>query len=136
MKSLFEPHINMTAKVMDFRLERQNVVAANLANINTPDYRPLRLEFEKDLQAALNLDVRGKLTKTDPEHIPGAFDPDKSKSTLDQTLTKRLVRSHDEVDLDKEMSIMAKNTMMYNALSTVIKNQMDGLKKVISDGSR
>ncbi len=136
MKSLFEPHLNMTAKVMDFRLERQNVVASNLANINTPGYRPLRLEFEKDLQAALNLSVRGKLTRTSEEHIPGKFDPNSSKSTLEQTLTKRLVRSYDEIDLDKEMSIMAKNTMMYNALSTVIKNQMDGLKKVISDGSR
>ena len=69
-------------------------------SINTPDYRFLRLEFEKDLQAALNLGVRGKLTRTEQRHIPGAFDPDNSKSTLEQTLTKRLVRSHDEINLD------------------------------------
>ena len=51
MKSLFPDHIDLTARVMDFQIQRQNIVSGNLANINTPGYKARTLEFEKDLQA-------------------------------------------------------------------------------------
>ena len=136
MKSLFADHINVTAKVMDFQLQRQNVVSANLANINTPGYKARSLEFEKELQAALGLAETGTVSSTHPKHLPHVFDPDSIEAKLSKDFTPRVVQGVDNVDLDKEMAIMAKNNLMYSALSTVIQKNFAGLKQVIQDGGR
>ena len=47
MKGLFETHLNLVGRVMDMQLQRQNVVMSNVANVKTPGYKPLELEFEK-----------------------------------------------------------------------------------------
>ena len=60
MKGLFSNHIQLTGKVLDLRMKRQNVVMSNMANIDTPKYKPLEIEWEGELQAALGLDARGK----------------------------------------------------------------------------
>lgn len=136
MKSLFDDHIDLTAKVMDFQLQRQNVVSANLANINTPGYKARSLEFEKDLQAALDLSEKGALARTNPRHLPLAFSPDATEATLLKEFAPRVVQGVDNVDLDKEMGTMAKNNLMYGALSTVMQKNFTGLKQVIQDGGK
>lgn len=136
MKSLFAEHIDLTAKVMDFQLQRQNVVSANLANINTPGYKARSLEFEKDLQAALEMSEKGALARTHPQHLPLPFSADSTEANLLKELTPRVVPGVDNVDLDKEMAIMAKNNLKYNALSTVMSKNFSGLKQIIQDGGK
>lgn len=136
MKSLFSSHIHLQAKVLDMRLERQNVVAGNLANVKTPGYKARRLEFEEDLQAALGLDARGKVTRTDPKHLPARFDPNKFTPDFLKDLNPRVVQGEDAVDLDKEMTLMAKNTLLYNAIVTTLQKNFEGLKTVISEGGK
>lgn len=136
MKSLFGSHIGLSEKVLDMRLMRQNVVMSNLANLTTPNYKARRLEFEKDLQAALDLDAKGKLTRTEGDHVPHVFEAQSFGPELVKNLKHRVIHGEDNVDLDKEMSVMAKNTLMYNALSTVVKKNFEGLNKVINEGGR
>jgi flagellar basal-body rod protein FlgB len=136
MKSLFESHVNLVGKVMDMQLKRQNVVMSNLANVRTPGYKPRVLEFEKELQASLGLDARGKLSHTAAGHIPSVFDPETFGPEWDKKFVPREVHGEDRVDLDKEMALMAKTSLNYNALSTVIKSNFDGLKQIITEGGR
>jgi flagellar basal-body rod protein FlgB len=136
MKSLFPDHIDLTAKVMDFQLQRQNIVSANMANINTPGYKARTLEFEKDLQAALGLSEAGAVARTHPEHFPLAFSADQTEASVAKSLTPRVVQGVDNVDLDKEMAAMAKNNLLYNTLATVMQKNFTGLKQVIADGGK
>lgn len=136
MKSLFDSHIQLSGKVLDMRLQRQNVVMSNMANITTPEYKARRLEFEQDLQAALNRDARGKMTRTGSGHLPSVFNAEGFNSSLVQGFKHRIIPGEDNVDLDKEMAVMSKNTMMYNALSTVLKKNFDGLSAVIGEGAK
>jgi flagellar basal-body rod protein FlgB len=136
MRGLFEQHLNITAKVMDLRLQRQNIVTGNIANVNTPGYKARRLEFENQLQAALNQNALGKLTRTQQDHLPATFDPDGFKGQELKDFRAREIYGQDEVNLDKEMATNAKNTMMYNALASVIKKSFDGMTKVIQEGSK
>jgi flagellar basal-body rod protein FlgB len=136
MKSLFDTNIHLTGKVLDLRLQRQNVVMSNLANITTPNYKARRLEFEADLQAALNRDARGKITRTDEGHMPSTFAADGFRGDLVKGFKHRIIHGEDNVDLDKEMAVMAKNTLMYNALGTVMQKQFEGLTTVISEGAK
>lgn len=136
MKTLFDDHIDVTARVMDFQIQRQNLVSANLANMNTPGYKARHLEFEAELQAALGMSDTGPVTKTHAKHMPAPFNIDDTRATLDKVLAPRVVQGVDNVNLDKEMAIMAKNSMTYNALTAVIQKSFSGLSKVIQDGGK
>ncbi len=136
MRTLFPSHSELVAKVMDMRLERQNVVMTNIANAKTPGYKALRLEFEEDLQAAIGLDAKGKLSKTSQGHTPANFDPNTFQDTFHKEFQPHVVHGMDRVDLDKEMATMSKNNMMYNALSTVLKRHFDGMQTAIQEGSK
>lgn len=136
MKGLFGSHIHLTAKVMDLRLERQNLVMGNITNVNTPDYKARRLEFEDKLQSALNQDARGKMTRTDNSHMPVVFNADGFQGDGIKDFQPRHVYGSDSVDLDKEMTEMTKNGMMYNALASVIKKNFQGMQKVIMAGQK
>ena len=136
MKGLFETHTLLSAKVMDMQLQRQNVVMSNMANIKTPGYLARRVKFEEDLQKALNIDGRGKMTRTAGNHVPAEFDPKNFGPEWEKKMPLRVVHGEDRVDMDKEMAIMAKNTMRYNTLATVVKSNFDGMKNVISSGAK
>lgn len=136
MKSLFEPHVNLIGKVMDMRLQRQNVIMSNIANVNTPRYQKRTLEFEEELQKSLGLDMQGRVTRTSKEHMPAVFDPEGFSADWTKGIKPRVAHGEDRVSLDKEMTAMAKNTLQYNALAQVIKGNMDGLKAVIQEGSK
>ncbi|MDK2954685.1 MAG: flagellar basal-body rod protein FlgB [Desulfovibrionales bacterium] len=136
MSGLFDSHIEITAKVLDLRLERQNVVMSNIANVNTPDYKPVRLEFEKELQGALNMDMNGKMARTEQGHMPSKFDAATFEGEEEHPFEPRYVYGQDTVDMDKEVTRMAKNAMMYNALTQVIGKSFTGLEKVISEGKQ
>lgn len=136
MKSLMEPHMGLVGKVMNMQLQRQNVVMSNVANVKTPGYKPRVLEFEDDLQSALNLDSKGKISRTNEKHIPGGFDVNTFNAGWDQELKPRIVHGEDRVNLDKEMVTMAKTSLHYNALATVIKSGFEGTKQLIAEGGK
>lgn len=136
MRSLYEPQVSLVAKVMDMQLERQNVIMSNIANVNTPQYKTRNLEFEDQLQKALNLDARGKLSRTEQGHIPSVFNADTFHTELGKSIKPRVAFGEDRVNLDKEMVKMAKASLQYNALTQIIKNDFDIVKTAISEGSK
>ena len=136
MERLFGDHIQVMDKVLDLRLQRQNVVMSNIANVTTRNYKPRSLAFEEDLQSALNLDARGKMTRTDESHLPSEFDINGFQGKSLTEYKPRVVYGEDVVDLDKEMAAMAKNTLMYNAITDIIAKQFSGIQTTIQDGSR
>jgi len=136
MKGLFESYMGVTEKVLDLRLQRQNVVMANIANVTTRNYKPRTMPFEEDLQSALKLDQRGKMVRTSEKHLPATFDIHSFQGKGVNEYKPRVVYGEDAVDLDKEMSAMAKNTLMYNALTDIIAKNFTGLQTVIQEGGR
>lgn len=136
MERLFGNHIQVMDKVLDLRLQRQNVVMSNIANVTTRNYKPRSLAFEEDLQSALNLDARGKMTRTDESHLPSELDINGFQGKGLTEYKPRMVYGEDVVDLDKEMAVMAKNTLMYNAITDIITKQFSGIQTTIQDGSR
>lgn len=136
MKTMFMENTGLVGKVMDLHMERQNVVMSNLANLDVPAYKARRLDFEKELQSALGEDERGKVTRTDPGHMPSVFNPASFEGDLTMRWKPRVVAGLDSVNMEKEMNIMAKNTLMYNALADIVKKDFTDLQKVITDGGK
>ncbi|WP_027187985.1 flagellar basal body rod protein FlgB [Desulfovibrio cuneatus] len=136
MKSLFGSHIELTSRVLDMQLQRQNMINGNIANIKTEGYRPRKVEFEKELQSALGLDVRGKMSRTQEGHMPSVFDANTFSANAEKAFKPRIIYGEDRVSIDKEMAEMAKTQLQYSALSQVIRSNFEGLKTVIAEGQK
>ncbi len=70
MKALFGKTFDMLSSVLDYRSTRQKVIAANVANLDTPDYRPSDIKFQDTLQAYGISGGTLPVTRTDPRHLP------------------------------------------------------------------
>ena len=136
MKTLFSNNIGLIGKVMDLHLERQNLVMSNMANLDVPAYKARSLDFEKELQSALNTNDKGKMTRTSGSHLPTVFNAAGFEGDVEMGWKPRVVQGLDSVNMEKEMSVMAKNTLMYNALADLAKKDFEGLQKVIIDGGK
>lgn len=136
MKSLFSNQIGLVGRVMDMQLQRQNIIHSNLANIETPNYKPRELTFENELQSALGLDMRGRMATTNSGHMPAAFNPDNFGPEWSKQFKPRQIHGEDRVNMDKEMAKHAKNQLQYNALSQVMAKQFEGLSTIIQDAKQ
>lgn len=119
---------------LDFHLERHNLLAANLANVDTPRYKPLDLarvgndgngSFEQAMQVAL--------ARTDENHmqIAGA---DPLVGRVFQDLSAGGGADGNFVSLDRESGKLAANRLRYDMVSVLVKSQLDALMKAASDG--
>jgi flagellar basal-body rod protein FlgB len=119
---------------LDFHLERHNLLAANLANVDTPRYKPLDLarvgnagsaSFEQAMQVAL--------ARTNESHmqIAGA---DPMVGRVFQDLSAGGGADGNFVSLDRESGKLAANRLRYDMVSVLVKSQLDALMKAASDG--
>lgn len=121
---------------MNMQLQRQNVIASNLANVETPNYKPRELTFEKELQKSLGLDMKGVMSTTADGHMPTAFNPDNFGPEWSKQFKPRQIHGEDRVSLDKEMAKHAKNQLQYTALTQVMTKSFEGISTIIQDGKQ
>ncbi|MEF3191810.1 MAG: flagellar basal body rod protein FlgB [Campylobacterales bacterium] len=127
---------NFMAAALNGRALRQDLIASNIANADTPFYRPRDLDFETVLAQEARKAFLGEksqvlpMAKTNRMHL----DPIKEESgkpTLffrDGHLTRN---DGNSVDIDVEMSEMSKNNVMYQALTSAIKKESAIMAAVI-----
>ncbi|MEN3027251.1 MAG: flagellar basal body protein, partial [Chlorobiota bacterium] len=65
---LFRERLPLLNRALDAYALRQRVIAENIANATTPNYRPHRVRFEELFQRHYGVSNRG--IRTDDRHIP------------------------------------------------------------------
>jgi flagellar basal-body rod protein FlgB len=117
---------------LHFRGEKQKIISSNIANINTPGYKTKDVSFENELKrATANNDL--KLKVTHPNHI--SFENEQiSPSKFNTFEVQDLEEQNDgnNVNLDTQMSNMAKNSIMFSAIQGSIKKDAAWFKEVIA----
>jgi len=131
----------LIANALDYRAMRQDMISSNIANADTPFYRPRDISFEDSLRAkkAKLLDESSnklELAKTDKSHLS----PDSEKSSFEPTIFFRdghMARNDgNSVDLDVETTEMSKNSVMFNALIQANKKDSMIFKSVIEASAK
>lgn len=114
---------------------RNEVLSQNLANVDTPGYKRKSVSFEEQLNEATS-GLKG--IRTDRRHIPiGQQDIDSVEIKVVQdnkSLNMRI--DGNNVDIDSEMALMAKNTIQYNTLVQTLNGTFGKLRSVITEGRR
>ncbi|MCM0599921.1 flagellar basal body rod protein FlgB [Periweissella fabalis] len=101
---------NLLKTALSVSNTRAQTISSNIANLNTPDYKAKRVEFENLLQQATG---PTKMVTDNPRHI-GALNNIQPQVV---TETGTQVRANgNNVDLDTEMVDQAQNGIYYNML--------------------
>lgn len=125
---LFDQTINLVEANLDRRSASNRMISRNLANIDTPHYEGTGLEFEKQLRDALEGGVvPTSVARTHENHLPAA-DP-KAFSNAGPAY-----KNTGPVHLDIEMSKLAENNIMFNAMIQLLSKKYNLLKTAIADG--
>jgi flagellar basal-body rod protein FlgB len=131
---IFGSTIEVLAQNIDLRARNHNQLAANIANVETPDYTPSRLDFEDELKSALQTKKKAGNAVTHERHIPlkgQAASLDRVRGKVIATPSTSVGRDGNRVDIEGEMSRMAENQIMYNASVQLIAKKFDGLRQAI-----
>ena len=120
--------------------QRQETIAGNIANVDTPDYKSLQINFESSLQQALGQDERSRtvdrLVAPHPRHIGStrATDLDRVQPTTSTILDQPVRNDGNNVDIDMEMTDLAETQIRYAALSNLIGDRFQRLRLAITEG--
>lgn len=124
---------------LDYRSMRQDMISSNIANADTPFYRPRDVSFGDTLaakQAELYKDENAtlKLAQTNGSHMPLNSENNISKATTFFRDGHMARNDGNSVDLDVETTEMSKNSIMFNALVGADK-KISGIYKTVIDAS-
>jgi flagellar basal-body rod protein FlgB len=119
---LFDTTIVGLQKAMSGASLRQQLLANNIANANTPNYKRSDLDFHGILaQAFAGNPTPGSLSQV-------SFQPQIGSSAGSMQL------DGNNVDIDTEMADLSTNTLDYQSLSAVLTTRMQILRTAIGNG--
>jgi flagellar basal-body rod protein FlgB len=108
--------------------DNHRLIANNIANVDTPNYNPVRLDFQATLRASLEGRDRVSLRKTQAGHIEGTRYVAKFERLA--ILSKN---DYNKVDLDEEMTRLSENTGKYTRYGSLLVNRFRAIKNMLSD---
>jgi flagellar basal-body rod protein FlgB len=133
MSSLFDKTTSALHTNLNMRQLRHNLTASNIANAETPGYHAKKLDFEEALARALDLDGTRGLSTSHPEHFStGGANPTVRPDVYDNP-EGAVNNDGNSVDLEKEMSALSENAVLYKAALQLINKKMAALKYAASE---
>jgi flagellar basal-body rod protein FlgB len=138
MSGLLDDYMRVNETAINLRAQRQELLASNIANADTPNYKARDIDFSKTMENALarNNVQTTALTKTDPAHLSAKQSTDGSSGTNDVQIMYRspLQPNADSntVDMDVERNQFADNAVHYEAGLTMITAQIKDMLAVIT----
>lgn len=131
--------MNISKKLLNTYAMRAEVLADNIANVSTPNFKRSDVTFEYELGRALDAEKSKtgmQARMTDSRHIP--FDITKSyeevnpKIVVDYDTNYR--NDKNNIDIDREMGEEAKNTLRYQMFTQIVNAQYRQIRRVIGVG--
>lgn len=118
MKSLFGEALPVIERSLDLRAFRHHLISANVANADTPGYKAFDVALEAALETVAQPETPTRLETTAPDHVTLVSSP-QTPFPVVQVPSSPLDAKGDgnTVDLDREMSVMAANGLVYTVLA-------------------
>ncbi len=132
MSSLFDKTTDALATSLAMRQIRHNVTSANIANAETPNYHAKKVDFEDALARALDIDGNNSLSTSHGQHFAVGGKPSVEPGIYENPEVA-LNNDGNTVDMEKEMSALAENSILYKSALQLINKKMAAMKYAISE---
>ena len=120
-------YVDVLGKAADAAWQRNEILAHNMSNVNTPGYKRQDIDFESQLRQALG-NSRYETVDAKVAHLSGT-ELEARVYTDSANFSYRL--DGNNVDIDTEGVTLAANQIKYNGLIDSIKQEFANLKMVI-----
>lgn len=127
------PNVKILKDLLDLSSLKQKVIGKNIANVNTENYQRETVEFDQLLSDNLNSSMKATNTK----HFGMAAEQDDSLKNRLQVVTdedENYVSGINNVDIDREMSDMAENSILFRFAAKRINGHYRTMQEVIKGG--
>lgn len=125
---LFELPQDYLLQSMRVRNAQQDMIASNIANVNTPGYKSARVDFKQTL--ANQIAAVHKQNLSENRQNPPV------QPVVTEDLTSSPGNDLNNVNLETEMVRQMKATMHYQAMAKMMQNKFSILDKTIEGASR
>ena len=131
----------LAVEALDYRSMRQDLIAGNIANVDTPFYRPKDIRFENVL-AQKRAEQEGQnsmqlnMAKTDSKHLDPKQIEKSDKATVFFRDGHMARNDGNSVDIDTETTELSKNGMMYEGLLAALQKDKAIFMSVIDSSGR
>lgn len=125
MKSI-ESHLKFHSEALNLRAKRNEILASNIANAATPNFKAKDLDFEKMIEVKMGL---GKVKVTDGRHIALATGPNDTGIGFRQNITPS--QDGNTVELHVEQMQFSENVIRYQSSLEFLNSKIAGLKMAI-----
>ncbi|HTF99350.1 MAG TPA: flagellar basal body rod protein FlgB [Nitrospirota bacterium] len=115
--------MNLLERLLHQTAVRHRVLASNIANVDTPNYRA------KDIVFSGVLGEEMRIAATDPKHIQPAASSSGNGSVTNEE--SQLWADKNNVELDQEVAKMTQNAMLFEAGVTLLKRRIQMFKNAL-----
>jgi flagellar basal-body rod protein FlgB len=134
-----DDYLRFNETVLSLRSQRQELLASNIANADTPNYKARDIDFANALQGALarKAPPAGPLATTSAAHLAQGTPNGNSLPDGTPVLYRGVVQGAvdgNTVDMDVERNQFADNALRYEAAITMINQQIRGMLAAIQGG--
>ncbi|MFB5660571.1 flagellar basal body rod protein FlgB [Alteribacillus sp. HJP-4] len=109
----------------------QKAISQNIANVDTPNYKAKRGQFKHTLDDAIQ-NENLKAVRTNAKHIE--FGNSTTRLHYTEDSSTQYNHNGNNVDIDKEMSDLAKNQIYYNAVTDRLSSKFSSIKTAVRGG--
>lgn len=124
-------NMNLMNQALDGYSKRNKSINNNISNVNTPGYKKTKILFEENLKSQINKNDNLKLKTTNNKHIKDVG----GTNMVIENKHFSTRRDGNNVNIDVEMAVLAKNTMMYNAVIRQVSNESRKIRSIIKEGN-
>ncbi|WP_024655505.1 flagellar basal body rod protein FlgB [Borrelia hispanica] len=132
---IFQRSVDLTHRYLDVLGLRQSVVADNIANVDTPNFKRSNITFEAELERAILHEKTNNLSliRGNDKHLDGfkelGYLDVKPQRMLDYLSTFN--NNGNNVDIDSEMKSLVQNQMMYGLFTNIQAHHFKSVNIVI-----
>ncbi len=131
---IFGDTSKMIEKALEISAKRHNLIASNIANMDTIGYTPRDLDFNSTLKRAMDEKEPDWLDKTHHRHLPG--DNDKSFAMNGEDSEAVDIYHLDSVNIDTQMMNLMENNIKFRAATEMLLRKMKIHNYSIDEGGR
>jgi flagellar basal-body rod protein FlgB len=146
MSGLIDPATMILTQAIGGLSSRQAAISANLANIDTPNYRPQAVDFEtalsQEVEAAYSPQGSAlapasgpsasvALLTSNPRHFSSIGAAGQGLVTTTSNVNESLKNDGNTVDLETEMTALTETQIKYSAVSRLMTNKIGQLSDVL-----
>jgi flagellar basal-body rod protein FlgB len=124
-------YFGLYTKSLEVGEQRASIIANNLANVDTPNFKAQDIDFHEYLQSSLGGGAQ-QLKTTSPNHIGTNSD---FSTILKYRTVNHVSLDGNTVDKDVETTEFAKNSLNYQATLSFLNNKIKNMMTAIKGGA-